>query len=459
MDSAPPPTDSAAIRRRNLGLVLRHIADHGPCARTEVAAATGLAHGSVTALVTDLTDRGLLREDDALRSGTRGRPGRPLRLAPDRAAVAAIQITSEHLRVAVADLAGETKWHETIPHTLTPGTPEAMAELIADVITRIGDTLSRLSAGHESTSGATAWPLRAASSSGPTASSADAGSSAGGMAWPCGEKVSPGPALARVVVAMAGPVLDDPAQTVVVAPDFGWLGPVRLRDLIAARLSAPPVAIDVVNDANAAALAEFHASSRDSRGLVLIEAGTGIGGGVVLSGRIHTGSHGIAGEPGHIPVAMDGPSCVCGANGCLVCYAGPEAVFEAAGLADLLHRKGLQSAQAELLTRLSRADARATAAIDTAARALSAAILSITALFDPDEVVLGGLLAEWFPWLMPTVESRLSGRRALAPGLALRITPTTLGADAIVLGAVGFARRAILSDPAAVPPLPAAPRA
>ncbi|MGW4245618.1 MarR family transcriptional regulator, partial [Nocardia sp. NPDC004722] len=76
MDPASPPTDSAAIRRRNLGLVLRHIADHGPCARTEVAAATGLAHGSVTALVADLTDRGLLREDDALRSGTRGRGGR-----------------------------------------------------------------------------------------------------------------------------------------------------------------------------------------------------------------------------------------------------------------------------------------------------------------------------------------------------------------------------------------------
>ncbi|MFD6356316.1 ROK family transcriptional regulator [Nocardia tengchongensis] len=414
----PWPNDAAAIRRRNLGLVLRHLAEHGPCPRTEVAAATGLAHGSVTALVADLADRGLITEDDVQRSGARGRPGRPLRLDPTRAAVAAIQVTSEHLRVAVADLAGVVFHHDTVPHDLAPGTPEAMADAIAAVLT---DTVTRLPgfAGAETDS-------------------------------------APRPVLARAVIAMAGPVLDDAAQTVVVAPDFGWMEPVALRALVAARLSAPTVVIDVINDANAAALAEFHALPRDSRGLVLIEAGTGIGGGVVLDGRIHTGSHGIAGEPGHVPVAMDGPDCVCGARGCLVSYAGPEAVFAAAGLGDVLHHRGIQAAEADLLTRLHRADPAAVTALATAARALSAAILSITALLDTDEVVLGGLLAEWFPWLSPTIETHLAGRRALAPALGLRVAPATLGEEAILTGALGFARRAILSDPALVPPLPAA---
>ncbi|MFE3055005.1 ROK family transcriptional regulator [Nocardia sp. NPDC059239] len=423
MDPAPPPTDAAAIRRRNLGLVLRHLADHGPCPRTEVAAATGLAHGSVTALVADLTDRGLLREDDVLRSGTRGRPGRPLRLEPRRAAVAAIQISSEHLGVAVSDLAGGVVHREVVPHDLAPGTPEAMADAVAAVAARIETSLPGFAA--------------AETDSGPHTA----------------------PVLARVVIAMAGPVRDDAAQTVVLAPDFGWLEPVRLGALVAARLPAPVVAIDVVNDANAAALAEFHALQHDSRGVVLIEAGTGIGGGVVLDGRIHTGSHGIAGEPGHIPVAMDGPACVCGARGCLVCFAGPEAVFEAAGLGELLRHKGSQAAQAELLALLSRADTRALAALDAAARALSTAILSITALLDADEVVLGGLLSDWFRWLIPAIESRLAGRRALAPALALRVTPTALGENGILTGALGFARRAVLSDPAVVPPLPAAARA
>ncbi|MEU1431929.1 ROK family transcriptional regulator [Nocardia sp. NPDC005746] len=404
-----PPADSAAIRRRNLGLVLRHLADHGPCPRTEVAAATGLAHGSVTALVADLADRGLIAEDDAQRSGVRGRPGRPLRLEPGRAAVAAIQVTSEQLRVAVSDLAGVITWRDTVAHDLAPGTPAAMAAAIASRIARAAATLP---------------------------------------------ESGPAPVLARAVIAMAGPVLDDPDQTVVVAPDFGWLDSVPLRDLIAAHLPPPAVAIDVINDANAAALAEFHALPRDSRGLVLIEAGTGIGGGVVLDGRIHTGSHGVAGEPGHLPVAMTGPDCVCGARGCLVTFAGPEAVLDSAGLTSLLHNEGLQAARSELLSLLRQSEPQALSAMDAAATALGTAILSISALLDTDEVVLGGLLAEWFPWIAPTIENRLHGRRVLAPTLGLRIAPAVLGDDAILIGALGFARRAVLADPAVVPPLP-----
>ncbi|WP_433671287.1 ROK family protein [Nocardia sp. CA-136227] len=404
-----PPTDAAAIRRRNLGLVLRHLADHGPCPRTEVAAATGLAHGSVTALVADLADRGLVAEDDAQRSGTRGRPGRPLRLEAGRAAVAAVQVTSEQLRVAVCDLAGSIIRRDTVAHDLAPGAPDAMAAAIASIIARAAATLP---------------------------------------------DSAPVPVLARAVIAMAGPVLDDPGQTVVVAPNFGWLESVPLRDLIAAHLPPPAVAVDVINDANAAALAEFHARPHDSRGLVLIEAGTGIGGGVVLDGRIHTGSHGIAGEPGHVPVAMNGPDCVCGARGCLVTFAGPEAVLESAGLTALLHGQGLQAAQSELVSMLRQSEPQALSAMDVAAAAISTAILSITALLDTDEVVLGGLLADWFPWIAPTIENHLRGRRALAPTLGLRIAPAVLGDDAILVGALGFARRAVLADPAVVPPLP-----
>lgn len=254
----------------------------------------------------DLADRGLVAEDDAHRSGGRGRPIRPVRLIPTRAAVAAVQVTSEDLRIAVADLSGEIIWRDTVPHHLAPGTPEAMAAAIAEVIARAAvEGCGKLSA---------------------TAESGDESTHA----------AAPRPILVRAVIAMAGPVREDAAQTVMVAPDFGWLSPVRLGELVAAALAARPeardperarpgagVAIAVINDANSAALAEFHALQRKPRGLVLIEAGTGIGGGVVLDGRIHTGTHGIAGEPGHIPVAMDGPECVCGARGCLVTFMRP----------------------------------------------------------------------------------------------------------------------------------------
>ncbi|WP_067569954.1 ROK family transcriptional regulator [Nocardia acidivorans] len=417
------PQDSAAVRRRNLGLVLRHIAAAGPCARTEIAAATGLAHGSVTALVGDLVERGLVREDDAVRGGGRGRPGRPLRLAPRRALSVAVQITSEQLRVVVADLAGEIVWRESAAHHAVPGRPESMADAVAAAVRRA-----------ENASESMASPGRPAGV--PTA-----------LAGPAANSV-----LVRIVIAMAGPVRDDAAQTVMAAADFGWLGPVRLGELVGERLPGVDCPIDVVNDGNAAAFAEYHARER-RRGLVLIEAGTGIGGGVVLHGRIQVGSHGIAGEPGHMPVALDGPLCLCGARGCLVLYAGPEAVLGAAGFGEVLAREGLEAASGRLVEALTAGDARALAAVATAARALGAVITAITALLDVDEIVLGGLLAQWFPWLSPTIEARLAGRRALARGLDIGIAPGVLGAEAMLVGAIEFARRTVLSDPATVPQL------
>ncbi|WP_280432224.1 ROK family transcriptional regulator [Nocardia brasiliensis] len=396
--------DSVAVRRRNLGAVLRHVAEHGPCARTEIAVATGLSHASVTTMVAELAVRGLVREDGVRNLGGRGRPRRLLRLVARRAVTVAVQISAEHVRVALADLAGTLVWQDMSSHDGTAGVPAALADRIADAIRR----------------------ARAA---------------------------APGAELVRVAVAMAGPVAADAAQTVLVAPDFGWLRPVRLRALIDRRLPELTCPIDVINDANAAALAEYHAHPGRPRAVVYLAAGTGIGGGLVLDGVIHTGSHGVAGEPGHMPVAFDGPLCICGARGCLVCYAGPEAVLGAAGLGDLLRRNGLAPAAAELVAALERGDERALAAIASAGRALGAAILSITALLDIDEVILGGTLAQWFPWLEPTIRQQFAGRSALVPTLAPEVTPAHLGPDAALLGVVEFARRAALSDPATVPRL------
>lgn len=81
---------------------------------------------------------------------------------------------------------------------------------------------------------------------------------------------------------------------------------------------------------------------------------------------------------------------------------------------------------------------------------MGAAILSITALLDVEEIILGGLLAEWFPWLSPAIEDRLSGRRTLAPAVMLRVTPATLGDNGILSGALVLARRTVLSDPTCV---------
>lgn len=117
------PADSADVRRANLSLVLRHIEAFGPCARTEIAAATGLVHASVTALVADLIERGLVEEAGAALSGGRGRPRRLLRQVPGRVWTVAVQVSWEYVRVWAADLGGAVVHAERVAHDVPLGAP------------------------------------------------------------------------------------------------------------------------------------------------------------------------------------------------------------------------------------------------------------------------------------------------------------------------------------------------
>ncbi|MFI6977674.1 ROK family protein [Embleya sp. NPDC050154] len=406
---APAPTDTAAVRRHNLALVSREIAAHGPCARTEVATATGLVPASVTGLAADLIGRGLVAEVGSASSGGRGRPRRLLRLVPERVVAIAVQVTLERVEVMAADLAGTVVHRASVPHHAPFGDPEPPAAVLAREIGRAEAVV----------------------------------------------RARPDVHLARVVIAMAGPVTG-PGHTVAAAIDFGW-SRTDLRALVLAHLPDLACPLDVVNDANVAALAEYHARAEPGGELpysvAYIKADTGVGGGLVVDGRIHTGTHGMAGEVGHIPLAFDGPDCPCGARGCLAMYVGPEPLTAAAGLADLAARDGIDAALAELDRRLAAGDPRAVDALAVAGRAVGAAVLAISGLVDPGEVILGGYLATWKAWLTPGVDATLAGRRALAPRLQPAIVAGVLGPDATLRGALRISRESTLANAADVPAL------
>jgi glucokinase len=129
-----------------------------------------------------------------------------------------------------------------------------------------------------------------------------------------------GPAeLAAIGVSAPGPV--DPVRGEIVQPPNlpGW-GRVPLRERLAGALGAP---VRIENDANAAALAEWrHGAGQGFEDLVYLTMSTGVGGGLVLGGRLHPGRLGNAGEIGHLPVEWDGEPCACGMRGCLEAYVG-----------------------------------------------------------------------------------------------------------------------------------------
>lgn len=410
--SVNSPADISDVRRRNLSLVLRHVAAHGPCARTELAEATGLVHASITALTAELIGDGLVHEVGLAASGGRGRPRRLLELAPGRVLTIAVQITATRLLCAATDLDGTELWREEREHGAAIGDPRPVARAVARAVTEALDA------------------VRAAG--------------------------RPRAQLARVVLAVPGAVVED--EIVADSILLGWRR-VDLRALVLAE-NPPPCPVSVVNEANMAAFAEYRAlmdrTGTVPRVFAYLRVGTGIGGGLVVDGAVQTGGHGMAGEFGHIPVHFDGPACKCGDHGCLVTYLGLGALLEAAGIPHSDCEAELELGRAEFDRRLRGGDPAAARALETAARALATALTAVSRVADPEQVVLGGHLAAWSDWLVPAVLRHLAGRRAVTPTDEPVLSTDLLGEDATLRGALRYGLETVLDDPTSVPQLTAA---
>ncbi|MEU4486738.1 ROK family transcriptional regulator [Streptomyces purpurascens] len=460
------PADSADVRRTNLSLVLRHIEAHGPCARTEIAAATGLVHASVTAMAADLVERGLVEEAGVAPSGGRGRPRRLLRLVPGRVWTVAVQVTWEYAQVWVADLQGAVVYAERAAYDVPLGAPGPVRGPAGEP--GAGRTTGAVTGPDGGPAGGPAAGPEGGPIAGPAAGRRN-GPSGGRMPrWKAGRKPGPvaetiagavqsavaragGAHVGRVVIAVPGPVI---GGVVGAAIGFGW-GATDLAALVAGHLPDLGCPVEVVNEANVAALAEYHAlaaadvSHPDT--VVYVKGDIGVSGGLLIGGRVHQGSRGMAGEIGHVPVSLDGRPCLCGSRGCLDTYLSLRALIAAAGMGPLAPGQRPADDRAELGRRLHAGDSQALAALDHAGHALGAALLAVAGVTDAGEAVLGGYLADWAPWLAPGIDARLAGRRTEIPGVGLTVSVGVLGADATLHGAVQVGRDRILDDPTSVP--------
>jgi len=214
------------------------------------------------------------------------------------------------------------------------------------------------------------------------------------------------------------------------------LADIDFRDRMTERHGLP-VAID--NDANAAAIGEWHAgAARGARNVVMLTLGTGIGGGLILDGHPFRGATGRGAELGHIVVEFDGPPCACGGRGHLEAVAAGPAGDRAAR--DLY---GSGADAHELVRRGRGAEPEAVAALAQIGRRLGAGIASFMNIFEPEVVVVGGgFAAAWELLLDPARE--VIAREALPPiRNQAPIVPAELGQDAGVIGAAMVALEAL----------------
>ncbi|MFU8839187.1 MAG: ROK family protein [Nitriliruptoraceae bacterium] len=253
-----------------------------------------------------------------------------------------------------------------------------------------------------------------------------------------------------VGMGIAGLVTAD--GTVRYGPNIG------IRDLpLAARLrDGTGAEVVVANDASVAALGEQRVGAgRDHRDLVLVTLGTGVGGGVVVAGRLVTGAGGFAGELGHIVVSEGGRPCPCGNRGCVEAYASGSAIGALARdrLIDpttVTSLRELDQVMGPDVTGAARTgDEVAIEVLREAGTWLGVALANVVNVLDPEVILLGGGAAEAaVRWMQPaaqeTMASHLVGSRwRTAPPILL----AELGDDA---GVVGAAMLALDTFPAGV---------
>jgi glucokinase len=222
-----------------------------------------------------------------------------------------------------------------------------------------------------------------------------------------------------------GPI-DQMRGVLVNPPNLPW----RNVPLVAMLSRATGARVHLANDADMAGLGEFtRGAGQGTRNMVYITWSTGVGGGLILDGKLHRGAHGSAGEIGHMVVDPDGPLDTCGQRGCLEAFCGGANLARATG-----------HSASELFAAAARGDRHARLVVLGAARHMGTALISLTNALDPELFVMGGGVTRSWALVQPTMLETLRSSPFIKPARRPRLRRARLGDHAGQVGAVEWAR-------------------
>lgn len=214
----------------------------------------------------------------------------------------------------------------------------------------------------------------------------------------------------------------------------------------------PDIAVAVINDVNGALYGEFRqGAGRHCSNLVMIALGTGVGGGVILDGKLLVGTHFGAGEIGHMVLDPEGPPCSCGGRGCLEAWAGSlgllrqarETVRQKVGtqaLEQLVAGRGDALTTLDLANLAETGDAAAVEIFGLAGRRLGQAIANIVNLLDPDRIIVGGGVAQAGDLILQPCRDTVPGLVLAAEAKKIPVVAAELGPLAAAVGSAFWAR-------------------
>jgi predicted NBD/HSP70 family sugar kinase len=399
------PSDRASIRRTNLGLVLRLLRDYGPRSRTRIAADTGLPKATITNLVGELAELGLVREDREERSGTVGRPGLLVEIDGRGFCGIGVEISVDYISVIALSLRGDEVFARRIPVDVRAAEPDAVLDEVARLVRDAQRAITR--------SGARCVGLTCA---------------------------VPG-------------VVDPVGGVARYASNIGWLEvPVleSLRDRLGP--DAPPM--DLENDAKLGAIAEYLVvQDQDIHDMLYVTGEVGVGGGIISGGRLLRGSAGYSGEIGHMPLNPGGELCGCGRRGCWETMVGLVALLrQVADEGDPVHDPSLdlEARLQDVAARAASGDPRTLHALAQVSDDLTLGLGLLVDVLNPRAIVLGGYFAHLGEYIIDRVRAGLP-ERVMAPNAGgCEVLLSTLGFAAPSRGAAYLALDRVYQDPSAV---------
>jgi predicted NBD/HSP70 family sugar kinase len=344
------------VRRANRSLLLGTLHRNGPASRADLAKATGLTRATVSAVVRDLLADGVVEELGLVTTGTVGKP----------ATLVGIDADGRH--IVCVDLSEP-------------------AHFVGAIVNLDGKVVARLVYDRKSRTGRSAVTL---------------------VRRICRDLVADAeqPLLG---IGIASPGIVDADGTVVTAAHLAWTD-VPLAAELAAEFALP---VAVVNDANAAALAELTFGESAATNLICVRVDEGVGAGLVLDGRLFTGPSFAAGEIGHVVVHPGGAVCACGKRGCLE-----------------------TEVSEPLLNRLLEADTSdGSAILDRAGEHLGTALATVISTLDVTDVVLSGSDPVITGTFRAATVRSIAARTMPMISDRLVVRASTLGFDDILVGA------------------------
>lgn len=382
------------IRKHNLGALLRHVHLAGPTSRAELTNLMGLNRSTIMALTADLTAAGLVREELPRDTGRAGRPSLVVLPESARVYVLAFDVGVDRLVAARVGLGG------VILDRREMGRPRhgfGMDEVVAALV---------------------------------------------GFAQQMCREVRPDAICVGAAAAVCGAV--DRADGVVrFGPNIGFEDAPFGAELTKRLGMDIPVAVG--NDGNLGALAEqARGVGVGCRDLIYLHGDVGVGGGIIVNGRLLGGQDGYGGEVGHMVVNPGGRLCACGTRGCLEAEVGERALMEHAGR----YGQAIGSEAVRVVVEAAdRGDAGAQDALRRVGDWLGLGVANLVKIFNPEMVIFGGVLRELYLGAAARIRTQINTMTLAASRERLRLRTSALGDDATLMGAAELAFAQVLADP------------